>query len=149
MQTPAQEERRRAQAAGVLLTDDQGRVLLVHHNYGLHRWSVPGGVVEPGESPEAAAAREALEEIGVKVRLNSLHGHYRVHGLDRPDLDVFIYAASIESGVARIADPAEIADLRWIDPFDPPQPLTSDARQVLEDLRVGRSGTKTTVRREL
>lgn len=142
-------EQPRAQSAGVLITDGQGRVLLVKHNYGLRRWSVPGGVVEPGETPEVAATREALEEIGVQVRLTGLHGQYLVHGLDRPELDVFVYSALVESGNIRIADPAEIADLRWFDPLKPPKPLTTDARQLLEDLRLGRTGTQVAVRREL
>jgi 8-oxo-dGTP diphosphatase len=30
-------------------------------------WEFPGGKIEPGESPESAAARECLEETGVAV----------------------------------------------------------------------------------
>ncbi len=133
----------------MLITDEQGRVLLVRHNYGLRRWSVPGGVVEPGESPEDAAVREAWEEIGVQVQLTGLHGQYHVHGLGRPDLDVYIFSARVRSGEIRIADPAEIAELRWHDPTEPPRPLTTDAHKVLEDLRLGRTGTRVAVRREL
>lgn len=32
---------------------------------------VPGGAIEPGESPEEAAARETLEETGHRVRVLS------------------------------------------------------------------------------
>lgn len=37
---------------------------------GLHEF--PGGKVEPDESPEAAAARECLEETGVAIRVRRL-----------------------------------------------------------------------------
>ncbi|MCE9632197.1 MAG: NUDIX domain-containing protein [Planctomycetia bacterium] len=37
---------------------------------GLHEF--PGGKVEPGESPEAAAERECLEETGVAIRVRRL-----------------------------------------------------------------------------
>src|SRR5881275_3042575 len=30
-------------------------------------WEFPGGKIEPGESPEAAAVRECLEETGIRV----------------------------------------------------------------------------------
>ena len=47
-------------------------------------WEFPGGKCEPGESPEAAAARECLEEVGVAVvvgRLRARIVHRYPHGL--------------------------------------------------------------------
>ena len=52
--------------AGGIVLDDQGRVLLVRHrNHG--RWLQPGGSIEPGEDPAAAALREIREETGVEA----------------------------------------------------------------------------------
>jgi len=51
------------------LVDDQGRVLLAQRAAQKHqggRWEFPGGKVDPGETPEAALARELHEELGVK-----------------------------------------------------------------------------------
>lgn len=50
-------------AAGVLYHDDRNRVLVVHPTYKDH-WDIPGGYVEPGESPLTAARREVREELG-------------------------------------------------------------------------------------
>ncbi len=49
---------------------DGGRVLLVRRGAEPLKgeWSVPGGVVELGETLRAAAEREALEETGLRVR---------------------------------------------------------------------------------
>jgi 8-oxo-dGTP diphosphatase len=47
-------------------------------------WEFPGGKCEPGESPEAATARECLEEVGVAVVVGGLvHQviHQYPHGL--------------------------------------------------------------------
>ncbi len=51
-------------AAGVLFFDDAGRVLLVKPTY-KDGWEIPGGYVEPGESPRAACVREVAEELGI------------------------------------------------------------------------------------
>ena len=47
-------------AAGVLFRDVEGRILLVKPSY-KEGWDIPGGYVEPGESPKQAAAREVRE----------------------------------------------------------------------------------------
>jgi 8-oxo-dGTP pyrophosphatase MutT (NUDIX family) len=53
-------------AAGVLLFDEQGRVLLVDPTYKAG-WEFPGGVVEPGEAPARAGVREVAEETGIRL----------------------------------------------------------------------------------
>lgn len=53
-----------------------GRVLLVQrgHAPALGKWSIPGGLVDVGETVEAAARREVAEECGLDVRLHGLVG---------------------------------------------------------------------------
>ncbi|GAA2109453.1 hypothetical protein GCM10009841_30780 [Microlunatus panaciterrae] len=58
-------------AAGVLFKDASGRILLVKPTY-KDGWEIPGGYVEIGESPRAAAAREVKEELGLDVQLADL-----------------------------------------------------------------------------
>ncbi|MEZ0067440.1 8-oxo-dGTP pyrophosphatase MutT (NUDIX family)/adenylylsulfate kinase-like enzyme [Streptacidiphilus sp. MAP12-20] len=58
-------------AAAVLLFDEAGRVLLVDPVY-KPGWEFPGGVVETGEAPSAAAVREAEEELGLVLAEDSL-----------------------------------------------------------------------------
>ena len=58
-------------AAGALIRDATSRVLLVRPTY-KDGWDIPGGYVEPGESPAAACARELLEEIGLARPIGQL-----------------------------------------------------------------------------
>jgi 8-oxo-dGTP diphosphatase len=48
---------------------DDGRVVLIKRKYEplKGQWSLPGGMVELGETLEAALAREMLEETGLRV----------------------------------------------------------------------------------
>ncbi|MEV7616245.1 NUDIX hydrolase [Streptomyces sp. NPDC089799] len=64
VQTP--EPKAETVAAGVLLFDEQDRVLLVDPTY-KPGWEFPGGVVERGEAPARAGVREVAEELGVEL----------------------------------------------------------------------------------
>jgi 8-oxo-dGTP pyrophosphatase MutT (NUDIX family) len=50
--------------AHVIFLDEEGRLLLVKPSYRDH-WSIPGGMIEEGESPRTGAIREIKEEIGL------------------------------------------------------------------------------------
>jgi 8-oxo-dGTP pyrophosphatase MutT (NUDIX family) len=51
--------------------DEEGRILLVQRSDD-RRWCLPCGWVEPNESPEEAAVREAWEETGLTVKVRRL-----------------------------------------------------------------------------
>ena len=70
-------------SVSVLPVDEAGRVLLVRHAGHDDGWGVLGGAVDVGESPAAAAVREAREEISADVQLVRL-----VDVLGGPDFEV-------------------------------------------------------------
>ena len=67
---------------GAVVHDVDGRLLLVRRGRDPHRgrWSLPGGRVEAGESPEQAIEREVLEETGLVVRAGAPVGRVRIQG---------------------------------------------------------------------
>lgn len=61
---------KRTIAQGVL-RDHTGRVLLCELTY-KQEWDLPGGVVDPHESPAACLVREVREELGLEVEAGDL-----------------------------------------------------------------------------
>ena len=55
--------------AGIVLIQDNKVALIERHRAGLHYFVLPGGGVDEGESPEQAAVREAMEELGIQVAI--------------------------------------------------------------------------------
>ena len=53
-------------AAGILLYNQEGKVLILKPTY-KDRWSIPGGVIEAGESLLEGVKREIKEEIGIEA----------------------------------------------------------------------------------
>src|SRR5689334_21237907 len=53
--------------AGIVLIEDNKVALIERHRAGLDYFVFPGGGMDEGETPEQAAVREAMEELGVEV----------------------------------------------------------------------------------
>ena len=100
--------------AGGIVRDGQGRILLVRRGQEPARgmWSIPGGRVDGDESWDEAAAREVLEETGIRVT------DARYVGLverDSGSASTYVIAdfAFTGDGDPRAADDAD--DARWCD----------------------------------
>ncbi|MCC7416431.1 MAG: NUDIX hydrolase [Acidobacteria bacterium] len=129
---------RHAPSVVLLPVQEDGRLILVRqyrHSAGRELWELPAGSIEPGESPEAAAARECEEEIALRPgRIERLGAFYpapgycderlmffRVSDLEQPpaesphhpDEDEEIYAQAFTIDAARgMVARGEIVDLK-------------------------------------
>jgi len=120
-------------AASVLIADERGRVLLIHEDYGRHRWGLPGGRHEPGESIEETAIREAKEETNLDVELGELIGEYMiVSAAGQELLGVSVFTATIVGGELA-PNEGEIAEVGWFDPNDLPHPPTDVGPRAIAD----------------
>lgn len=119
-------------AVGVVITDGAGRVVLVKRGKEPQRgrWTVPGGSVEPGESLQEAAAREALEEAGLQVRIGREVWDLLSPTADGRMFEIHDFAATVAGGELRAGDDAD--DARWVhvDELDD-LPLTVDLASYL------------------
>ena len=104
-----------------------------------HWAAAAAGHVERGETAEAAARREAAEEVDVSaVELEFLTAMQRTqHDLPIDERVDFFFAARSWTGEPRIVESGKCADLRWF-PLDAlPEPVVPHERFVLEALRDG------------
>lgn len=119
-------------AAGAVITDAQGRVLLVlrGHDPQKGRWSIPGGSVEPGETLAEAAQREVLEETGLHVQVGEELWSLRLPAGDGRIFEVHDFAATVNGGALAPGDDAD--DARWVAPAElGTLPLTVDLADYL------------------
>jgi 8-oxo-dGTP diphosphatase len=98
-------------AASVALID-RDKVLLIQRArkpyFGM--WSLPGGRVEPGETPEQTAQREVLEEVGLTCfRLMPIRKMFLG---DAGNFLLQVYATEGFEGVVTTSD--EVTDHRWV-----------------------------------
>ena len=97
-------------AATGIVTDDEGRILLVRRNRepGRRQWALPGGFMGMRESPADAARREIEEECGIAARDPSLvdivYQESRFYGTS---LLIIGYSFAGFEGTLRAGDDAE------------------------------------------
>jgi len=75
-------------------------------------WEFPGGRVEPGETDQAAVAREVLELVGLLVEPGDRVIHVE-HAYEAYDIDFCVYRCRLVSGTVQHG---RIHDHRWVRP---------------------------------
>jgi ADP-ribose pyrophosphatase len=91
-------------AVAIVPLFEDGRIALLHQfRYAVSGtiWEIPAGTLEPGESPEACAARELVEEIGCRAgRWTPLVDFYTSPGFCDETMRVFLAEDLTESEAA-------------------------------------------------
>ena len=127
-------------AGGVVYRQQADRLeVLICKSSGYHRWVLPKGLIDPGETYEQAAVREVVEETGVRARLIAPLGEPEQYVYSRSGTRVFkrvyYFLMTYESG--DIADhDHEMEEVRWVT-FDEADSL------------LAYDGARTTVRKAL
>lgn len=96
---------------------------------GTHRFMLPGGKLEPGESAYDAAVREVSEEIGLDIHDLELLGEFTADAANEPGhrVESTVYLAALSG---EPAPTGEIAEVRWTDlagEYDDLAPLLVDS----------------------
>lgn len=124
---------RTALGAACVIFDGEGRVLLVHHTYGRLNWELPGGGAEPGETPDETAARELLEETGLRAELDRLTGVYYEPDHDFGPMLHFVFRCRWDDQLDPVAASPEVSDARYWPLDDLPTPISDFTERRIRD----------------
>lgn len=110
---------------GIIITNDQGQVLIGKRKGFVEKYSIPGGNLEPGETFEAGAIREIKEETNLDIQNPTVIGltnnleTYKETG--KPYISVVLLVNKF-SGELKLMEPEKCEAWLWCDPKDLPQP---------------------------
>ena len=113
-----------------IIIEAEGGIVFIKRKNPPHGWAFPGGFVDPGESFEEAAVREALEETGLVVTLQG-----QLHTYSDPRRDRRLHTAStvfVAQARGRPNAGDDAAQARIFSP-DMPSPLVFDHGRMLAD----------------
>ena len=109
---------------GALIHDEEGRILLIKRRFEPNkgRWSLPGGLLETGETLVFAGRREVREELGVEIEVEELFQVSEeiikdAEGKARFHFVLVDFLAKL-SGGATITLNEESESFKWFEPDD-------------------------------
>ena len=114
-----------------IIIETAGGIVLIERKNDPKGWALPGGFVDYGETLEAAAMREALEETSLRVTDLRLLGCYSDPGRDPRRHTISTVYVARASGIPAAADDA--ADLAVFSLNELPAVLCFDHRKILDD----------------
>jgi 8-oxo-dGTP diphosphatase len=111
---------------GIAVVDEH--ILLARTMYDPNFWRLPGGFLEPGESPQAALKRELMEELGCDSHVKELAGvYYKTY---EANLNM-IFAVDLDG--EPVADGEELTEISWHSLSSLPKSVSPRQRQVISD----------------
>ena len=117
-----------AVSAGAIITNQDGRVLLLKHRFRPSPgWGIPGGFLEKGEQPEQAVRRELREETELELQEVKL---FATRAFNEPKQIEILFTARAVDDTERLS--FEIQKAAWFSPDELPADLPNDQRKLIE-----------------
>lgn len=115
-------------SAGAIITNAEGKVLLLKHRFRPSPgWGIPGGFIKQGEQPEAGLRRELREEVDLELKDVKL---FFTRTFKRPSQVEIIFTARTTDDTERLN--FEIQKAAWFSPGTLPVELPADQAQLIK-----------------
>ncbi|WP_328965693.1 NUDIX hydrolase [Streptomyces virginiae] len=115
----------------MLVTDENGLVLLVKANYAPFSWQFPGGMLDLGEYPTVCAERELAEETGLNCQaagLLAVMWHIPKESTGGRAVVQFLFeGGQVPADTSVHLQESELSEARWVCP--------AEAMTLLDDKR--------------
>ena len=126
-------------AAGGLVLNDAGELLMIYRR---GKWDLPKGKLDAGETIEACAVREVMEETGLKeinpgeLAGTTSHDYFDTYLQKHVTKETFWYRMHAP-GIQLLEPQAEedITEIRWVKPDDIDQHLSDSYPNVADIVR--------------
>lgn len=122
----------RTQGVKVMVFNDSGALLLIRNSYGDRSlFLLPGGGIDRGETPEAAAIREVREEVAIEIRELARVGTYVSAGERKRDT---VHLFTARSDCEPAIDAIEIEEARFFPLEALPERVSPATRRRIAEL---------------
>jgi mutator protein MutT len=122
------------QSVAVIIVNEQNEILLQQRN-DFKNWGLPGGIIEPDETPEAAAIREVKEETGFDVVVLRKIAEYLRPQIPGGEQLLHVFVVKPIVGVLN-PDNYETAALRWAAINNIPKPYNPYLEYYFQDYQI-------------
>ncbi|MEI8364867.1 MAG: NUDIX hydrolase [Parachlamydiaceae bacterium] len=104
--------------------------------HGSGDWAFPGGHLELGETPEACAYRELIEETGLKA-IQIVPGSWTNDIFDdnKHYITLFMFVTEF-SGIPEVLEPLKCENWEWFEWDNLPQPLFASIQSLLKNVGI-------------
>ncbi len=107
--------------------------LLVMHSYGETLWTLPGGGVHKNESPEEAAKREVMEEVGISLEQLTNYGHF-LYPDEYKRETIWVFTSEVKNKTF-VLNSFEIKTAQWFDLDNLPTTKSAVLKKCLEIIK--------------
>lgn len=121
--------------ARVVLINERHEVLFVKGTISDWHWSLPGGGIERGEDPKAAAIRELYEEVGIRIDSDLVQKVGTIQkGDGKMPYTAHIFMAKLANNKIpeKPVNRMEIAEIAWMSQDSDPKELSKVAQKAME-----------------